>query len=273
MWKSPMEPKAHKGCIYQGMMRRPFRKFRERQKQDISAPIPMRNQITNQRGDVIKSLIKAGNSLREAPMNDLEKQEIFHAMTKHLLSDAKPSEYITALSYDENYQINPFTMLWRLKATEQSEKYHPEGNVFNHTCLVLDEASKVRDRARDQKSFMWAALLHDIGKPDTTKAVRGRFTSYDHDKVGEKLCIDFLSCFTNEREFIIRTAALVRYHMHMLYVMKKLPYADMRGLIKQVSIEDIALLCRCDRLGRLGADVQAEELQYSLFLDKLMSLK
>lgn len=206
-------------------------------------------------------------------MEDRKRQEVFADMTEHLLSDAIPSEYITAISLDKAYSAYPFTLLWEQKTTGQSEKYHPEGSVWNHTMLVIDEAAKVRPDTKNQKAFMWAALLHDIGKPHTTRVRKGKITSYDHDKVGEKLCIDFLSYFVKDRDFILSTAALVRYHMHMLYVLKNLPYADIRGLMKEVDSEDIALLCRCDRLGRLGADLAAEESDYSKFLERLMTLK
>lgn len=59
-------------------------------------------------------------------------------------------------------------MLHRLKGTEQSLLHHPEGDVWNHTLLVVDEAANVKNKSTDAAVFMWAALLHDIGKPDTT---------------------------------------------------------------------------------------------------------
>lgn len=206
-------------------------------------------------------------------MKDFEKQEVFEAMTSHLLYDDKPSEYITALSADHRYGTFPLTMLWKLKSIEQSKKYHPEGSVWNHTMLVLDEAAKVRSEVKNQNAFMWSALLHDIGKADTTKIRHGKITSYDHDTAGEKLCIDFLAYFTKDMEFINETAALVRYHMHMLYINKKLPYADNSGLLRRVDAETIALLCRCDRLGRQGVDTAAEETEYLQFLEKLRKMK
>jgi putative nucleotidyltransferase with HDIG domain len=206
-------------------------------------------------------------------MEDLEKQEIFDTVTKHLLYDEKPSEFIKALSVDKRYDNFPFTMLWKLKTIEQSTKYHPEGSVWNHTMMVLDEAAKVRAEIKDKESFMWSALLHDIGKADTTRIRHGKITSYDHDKAGEKLTADFLTCFSKDREFVNRTAALVRYHMHMLYINKKLPYADNSGLLKRVDAETIALLCRCDRLGRQGVDAATEESEYLQFLENLRKMK
>ncbi len=192
-------------------------------------------------------------------------KELFQEITDHLLGDHKPSEYINALSKDEAYNKHPFTLLWKLKDTEQSKKYHPEGSVWNHTMLVLDEAAKVREDSKDPMAFMWAALLHDIGKPQTTRIRKGRITSYDHDKAGERLSVDFLEYFIEEEVFVEKVSALVRYHMHMLYVLKKLPYSDIKGLLNRVDINDLTLLCLCDRMGRTGADIETEDAMYNEF--------
>jgi hypothetical protein len=98
---------------------------------------------------------------------------------------------------------------------------------------------------------------------------KGKITSYDHDAAGEKLCIDFLRALSVEEEFIQRVAALVRYHMHMLYVLKELPYGDVNNMLQRVDIYEIALLCRCDRLGRVGAEIEKEDAEYREFLARL----
>ena len=199
--------------------------------------------------------------------------ELFHEITSHLVTDEMPSEYMTWMSIQEEYQSYPFTLLWDLKQTEQSKKYHPEGSVWNHTLLVLDEAAKVREKSKYPESFMWAALLHDIGKPTTTRVRRGKVTSYDHDKEGEVLSNEFLQFFIEDDDFIQKVAGLVRYHMHILYVLKGLPYGDIQGLIARVDIEDMALLCRCDRLGRTGVNKSEVEEEYHRFIQTLRAKK
>ncbi len=198
-----------------------------------------------------------------------ENQTLFHEITERILTDDIPSDYINALSKSDKFNEYPFRLLKQLKNTEQSIKYHPEGNVWNHTMLVLDEAAQIRDQSKDAKALMWAALLHDIGKPDTTRMRKGKITSYDHDKVGEKLCGDFLNALTKDDEFIQKVSALVRYHMHMLYVLKELPYSDVKNMLNKVDIHEIALLCRCDRMGRTGAVREAEDEEYREFLSRL----
>lgn len=198
------------------------------------------------------------------------KTDLYQEITDHLLGDEKPSEYIKSLSNQKELQGPPFHALWELKKVEQSKKYHPEGSVWNHTMLVLDEAAKVREQSKHPAAFMWAVLLHDIGKPPTRRVRKGRITTYDHDIEGEKISAEFLRYFDLEEDFIKEVTALVRYHMHMLYVLKDLPYGDMRGLLEKVDIEDMALLCRCDRLGRTGVSRDEVEEDYQKFLKILM---
>ncbi|HHU73260.1 MAG TPA: HDIG domain-containing protein [Clostridiales bacterium] len=201
-------------------------------------------------------------------------KKIFERITKHLLEDEKPSKYMNEISKDAIFNEYPLELLKKLKSTEQSKKHHPEGNAWNHTMLVLDEAAKVREESKDPKAFMWAALLHDIGKPGTTRIRKGgRITSYDHDKVGADLCVEFLSYFTEDEEFMEQVRVLVRYHMHMLYVLKDLPYGDNENMIRKADIHELALLCKCDRLGRTGADEEAEEREYQQFIKELKKMK
>lgn len=206
-------------------------------------------------------------------MMTVEHKVSFDEITSHLMEDEKPSNYINEIAITEIFNEYPFPMLQKLKTTEQSKKYHPEGSVWNHTMLVLDEAAKVRTQSKEPEEFMWAALLHDIGKPATTRVRKDKITSYDHDTVGERLCREFLKALGAEEEFIRKVSALVRYHMHILYLLKGLSYADRSGLAKNVDAEDIALLCKCDRLGRTGADVLEEEEQYREFLRRIKQIK
>ena len=161
-------------------------------------------------------------------------------------------------------------MLQKLKSTEQSSVHHPEGNVWNHTLLVVDQAAKRKNESKDAAIFMWAALLHDIGKPSATKIRKGKITAYDHDTVGAKLSRDFLSEFTEESDFIEKVASLVKYHMQILYVVNALPFQDIKGMKQRTDIYEVALLGLCDRLGRTGARQGIEEKQVQLFIERCL---
>jgi len=195
-------------------------------------------------------------------------QDVFAGMDMHLLNDEQPSLYFDEISNTPLFLQYPFNLLSKMKQTNQSPRHHPEGNVWNHTMLVVDEAAKVKNESQDKSVFMWAALLHDIGKPDTTKDYRGKITSYDHDKIGAKLSKKFLIELTGDDVFIEKVAVLIRWHMQILFVVNGLPFADVKEMKKQSSIKEIALLGLCDRLGRSGANRKLEESNIKIFIQK-----
>lgn len=169
----------------------------------------------------------------------------------HLLNDNKPSIYINELCKTGIFESKyPYTLLGDLKKVPQSPIHHPEGSVWNHTMLVLDNAGERKDLSKNPRVLMWSALLHDLGKVPTTKIRKGKITSYDHDKFGERLANKFLKGFTDDLEFIDQVAKMVRWHMQILFVIKGLPFADIGKMISEVDINEVALLGLCDRLGR-----------------------
>lgn len=203
-------------------------------------------------------------------MKNLE--EIFKGFDKHLIEDEKPSEYFNSLIETGIFKnVYPLTLLGDLIETPQSPKHHLEGNVWNHTMFVVDEAAKRKNKSENLRAFMWAALLHDIGKAPTTKIRKGKITSYDHDIVGKKLSVDFLKEFNCEEDFIKKVSDLVRWHMQTLFVVKNMSFADIEGMISEVKIEEIALLSLCDRLGRGGMNsekIEEEKNNIKIFIEK-----
>ena len=169
----------------------------------------------------------------------------------HLLNDIKPSTYFNTILIDKNkYNYNTVKILIDLSKIQQNPKYHPEGNVFNHTMEVVDKAAKIKSLSSNDRVFMWAALLHDVGKITTTKVRKGRITSYGHDEQGEKIARDYLLSYTKDMIFIEKIVKLVRWHMQPLFICKNLPFADIDKMMKETSLVDIACISICDRLGR-----------------------
>ncbi|MBC8060437.1 MAG: HDIG domain-containing protein [Clostridiaceae bacterium] len=203
-------------------------------------------------------------------MNEIHK--IFNEFEEHLLKDDKPSQYFNdKLASGIFFKIYPFTLLGNLIKTEQEPKHHPEGNVWIHTLMVVDECAKVRSRSEDARVFMWAALLHDLGKAPTTAVRKGKITAYDHDKVGKGLSIKFLEAWTDDAKFIEKVSKLVRWHMQTLFVVKDLPFAEIKDMLAEVAIDEIALLSICDRLGRgelSDKKMQEEKTNIEIFIKK-----
>ena len=199
--------------------------------------------------------------------NVKEHWKLLNEIDAHLLDDLKPSQYFQSLSSPLFSFERPFTMLSRLKGIKQSPIHHPEGSVWNHTMLAIDEASKRKDQASDARVFMWATLLHDIGKAVTTKRRKGKITAYNHDLAGAEMAREFLMGFEQD-PFISKVAALVRWHMQILYLAKSRRHADLETMRLEADINDIALLGLCDRLGRKNVNQHAEEQSIAEFIKK-----
>ena len=84
-----------------------------------------------------------------------------HAM----MTMEKPSTFFDTLSNEERAV---FREVYDLIGVMQPEKYHPEGDAFVHTMMVLDEAAQVKEQAIRPFDFMLAALTHDLGKKIAT---------------------------------------------------------------------------------------------------------
>ncbi len=192
----------------------------------------------------------------------MEKHMKFLEVEQHLLEDDKPSKYFGSIAKSKWFiDSYPFTLLSDLNKVEQPPQHHPEGSVWEHTLQVVDLAAEGRHLSEDPRVFMWSALLHDLGKAQTTRMRRGKITAYDHDKHGAVLARGFLQELTDEQEFIQKVSQMVRWHMQILFVVKKLPYAEIDQMVQQVPLGEIALLSLCDRLGRGEMDEDTRQLE------------
>ena len=211
----------------------------------------------------------------ETEMNRLNNHVWFEEFEAHLMGDEVPSAYFRELLAKGRFPGEyPFSMIAGLKRISQQKEHHPEGDVLEHTLQVTDLAAAHRHESEEPRAFMWAALLHDLGKIPTTKLRKGRLTAYDHDKEGEKLARNFLQCCTDDEALIQRVCALVRWHMQVLFVAHKLPFADISAMLRSVSAKEIALLAYCDRLGRGQLPpkaVEAEKENIRLFMENCIA--
>jgi tRNA nucleotidyltransferase (CCA-adding enzyme) len=202
--------------------------------------------------------------------------DLFNEIDKHIMLDPRPSDFLEIVFKDNKLNEYPFTMLSDLAKIEQNKKYHPEGNVWNHVLMVVDEAASRRIQSNDSRVLMWSALLHDIGKGPTTKVRNGRVTSYNHERVGKKMAREFLSQFTEDKDFIDKVSKMVRWHMEALFIAKSLPFANVEEMLKDVPLEEISLLNLSDRLGRgemSKAKAEDEEKGIRIFLEKCRKIQ
>ena len=97
--------------------------------------------------------------------------------------------------------------LAELSSTPQPVKYHAEGDVANHTRLAVEACPPDCDA-----DLLWASLLHDVGKPLTTKDNGERITAHGHHAVGAEIAERILKRLemNSERRQLIVWA--IRHH-------------------------------------------------------------
>ncbi|MDY2737242.1 CCA tRNA nucleotidyltransferase [Intestinibacter sp.] len=177
-------------------------------------------------------------------------ERVFEELKKALLKSDKPSVFFEALRY-MNQLSTWFKEIEDLIGVKQPKEHHPEGDVFNHTMLVLNQAAKLRQDAKDPLAFMLAAMCHDFGKAVTTKIdENGKVTSYKHELESVKITEAFLDRL-NKVNLKKEVLNLVELHMkpnQMYNIAKK--KSMMKLWDEAICPEDLILLARADSLGR-----------------------
>jgi poly(A) polymerase len=130
-------------------------------------------------------------------------------------------------------------------ACEQSPEFHPEGNVFRHLMLMLDQMPPDAS-----PSLPWAILFHDVAKPATvsTDPITGSIHFYGHEKVGADMAREILERLKFPRKQIDEIVQAVRFHMQFkdALVMRK---ATLRRLLMRPTFPLELELHRLDCLG------------------------
>ena len=212
---------------------------------------------------------------REMTPEGLPPERLFEEWAKLLTKGVKISKGLSFLR-DVGW-TKYYPELERLIGCEQDPEWHPEGDVWNHTCCCLDAFAKMRDavpaapslRGADQPTLLptprsegaagtvragedlivgLAVLCHDFGKPACTSydPVKRRIRSLGHDEEGVAPTLSFLRRLTNEERLLKEVPPLVRLHMR--------PFAMWRDKSSDGAIRRLAAkVVRIDRLLRVAA--------------------
>ena len=149
---------------------------------------------------------------RQMDISHLSRERVEGELKKALLKADRPSVFFETLRRMNQLDFW-FPEAKALIGIQQNPKYHAEGDVWNHTMLVLDEAAKLRDRAENPLWFMLAALVHDFGKALSTKESGGTLHAYAHEIDGLPLVETFLQRITSEIKLIRYVLNLTQLHM------------------------------------------------------------
>jgi poly(A) polymerase len=146
-----------------------------------------------------------------------------------------------------------------MKGVEQPAEYHPEGDVFVHTLLLLGKLPP-----NCSKTLAWGALLHDVGKPPTFRVAPDRIRFDGHVEVGVKMAAEICRRLRFSNDETDQILALVANHMRFADV-RRMKQSTLKKFLRLPAFDEHLELHRLDCLsshGQLDAyDYSREQLQ------------
>ena len=197
---------------------------------------------------------------RKLDPGELSGERVFEELRKLLLRAGRPSLGFRVL--EDTDQLRFFPELDALRGVPQDPEWHPEGDVWVHTLMVLDVAATLRGAGEDL-ALMFGALCHDLGKPATTERIGGRIRSRGHDVEGVAPTRALLGRLRAPGALVDRVAALVEHHLvPALFIRNGASAKGYRRLARKLEragagLELLVRVARADHLGRTTEDAVA----------------
>lgn len=159
----------------------------------------------------------------------------------------KPSAGLVFLQQSEWINFHP--ELVNMIGIAQHFEFHPEGDVWEHTKHVVDYAASFNLPDDDKAILMFAALLHDTGKAETT-VFDGYWKSPGHAEAGVKHAISFLQSIGAPKKFVDAVPELVREHMVSVNEPSTRSVRRLLSRLEYNSIDLLLALIESDSSGR-----------------------
>lgn len=210
---------------------------------------------------------------KKGVLNELQPERVWKEMSRALMETHPRLFFDTLLECDALHVL--FPEVYRLKTALESHRWHPEGNAYEHTMLVLTQAS-VQNFDFDST---YAALVHDFGKGLTPRDKLPKH--YGHDVKGVAVVEEFSNRLTVPAKTRDRAMKVTRYHMHMhkldtlnAKTIVKM-FDDMGALNDPDSVRVLFNVGVCDERGRLGSEMNSLNHLYQLnsFFDAYKGVK
>jgi poly(A) polymerase len=129
-----------------------------------------------------------------------------------------------------------------MKGVEQPAEFHPEGDVFVHTLLLLENLP-----SPCPLTLAWGALLHDVGKPPTFRVAPDRIRFDNHVEVGVKMAEEICRRLRFSNDATEQILALVDNHMRFGHV-SRMKESTLKRFLRMPAFEEHLALHRADCL-------------------------
>ena len=130
----------------------------------------------------------------------------------------------------------------KMKGVEQPPEFHPEGDVFVHTLLLLDNLPYPCP-----PTLAWGALLHDVGKPPTFRLAPDRIRFDNHVEVGVKMAERICERLRFSNDETAQILALVDNHMRFGQA-TRMKESTLKKFLRMPAFEQHLALHRADCL-------------------------
>jgi poly(A) polymerase len=133
-----------------------------------------------------------------------------------------------------------------MKGVEQPPQFHPEGDVFVHTLLLLDKLPR-----SCPITLAWGALLHDVGKPPTFRVAPDRIRFDGHVDIGVKMAEEICGRLRFSNDDTDQILALVHNHMRFAQV-QLMKESTFKRFVRMPRFDEHLQLHRMDCLSSHG---------------------
>jgi tRNA nucleotidyltransferase (CCA-adding enzyme) len=208
----------------------------------------------------LAALPETVETCRRIPLDDLPAERVWAECEKLLLLAARPSLGF-AFAREAGIAARLLPEMEALIGCEQEPEWHPEGDVWVHTLMVVDESRRrIDDLPRWAKvAVMLGAVCHDFGKPATTAFFDGRIRSHNHEEAGiapARALLDRLNVHAIDGvEVRPQVFGLTAHHLKpgsWYKVRDQVGDGAFRRLAQKVDLELLARLAEADCTGRTG---------------------
>jgi poly(A) polymerase len=128
----------------------------------------------------------------------------------------------------------------RMKGVEQPPQFHPEGDVWIHTLMLLEQLEPCCS-----ETLAWGALLHDVGKPATFRRAPDRIRFDGHVEIGVAIAADICRRMRFSNEETRQIIALVENHMRFADV-QQMKSSTLKRFFRLPKFEEHLALHRMD---------------------------
>ena len=132
-----------------------------------------------------------------------------------------------------------------LEGVEQPPEYHPEGDVWVHTLLML------KGLDTPSTTLAWGVLLHDIGKPNTFERAGGRIRFHGHVEEGVRIARNLLGRLRFSNDDVAQILALIAGHMKFKDI-PQMRESTVKRFLRQERMDEHLELHRLDCLSSNG---------------------